>query len=1751
MTRTAAGLLLLAGSIASGAGEARAAPIKSVQTGTVTLAAGSTSVTATLSPAVDTTRSFLVFGVSEDVGPPVDGQVSGQITDSTTLTFQRNGTATAITIKWYVAEFLSRVRVLRGSVTMSGTPGDTTVPLPAVNPARSFPLISVREGGASYDGSDFIRAEIINGGADLALYAEQAGPMPVVEWQVVEHLDANVQTNTTTLTMLQISNTATLAPAVNLAKSWLVYSYECRGNAPNWCDTAPGNAINSRLIRGVLTDGITLTFDRNVAAAADEDIKITWYLVEFTDATTVLRGSEPFAAAEAQRNVPLTSGQSGWAFAAGGGYMRGGRSALAADTDAGVGWFTLDLTSGSNLQITRGNTTATADVGWFVVQFPKTIYRSIGTAADYNTGSVSATNGSVIVTGSVGVDWKGANRGRGDRIQIDGVNYTILSVDSPTQLTLTSAFTGGTGSGKAYTISRQLGTLALWEDCIDGPPGTACPFFPVTSASLVTDQRSEVGIAYKDSTFTSGVGFNFSITDANHTITLTADAGNRHYGRAGQGVVVNLGGSTNPAVRVQDDWITVEWLELTGGSGSLARGFLVDTIAAGARLVIRNNLIHAMPGQGIRLDDADINADIYNNIIYEVPVGIRPTTTIAGARILNNTIYNCNDFAFGEETGINGPSGANITLSNNLVHNNATGDIKLPGVSGSSSNNLTSDASATAHSPGGGDKPNISLPAVNFESTLVGFEDLHIKSGSAAENAGADLSSIFNFDIDGGARAVLWDIGADDIVATTSVELIGFAAAGLHRSVRIEWETASELNNLGFHVYRGTSARGPYERVTGQVIPGLGSSPVGARYRHTDSGLVNGTTYFYRLEDIETTGKTKMHGPVSATPQEGADEGEPAVLIVHGEPEGASLRVLEKTRSHALIELVTPGFTARPREDGTVELEIPGFVEEQAEGRPAIPVKRTVLDAVPGRNVRIVSVRESDTARFSSLTPSAAGALQLVASRRGVVEPRRTPTRSERGEGLYPDEAARLLSVGFQGEVKKALLELAPVRWDPVPRELRLARRLLVRVAFSGRELAEHSSDGLRGRRQPQRASRPEQRGVVARLATRERGLYAIGYEALFARESRRDLSASTLRLSRQGKSVAFHIEPNPGSFAPGSLLYFWSAGESLNPNGREAVYELELGETGETMPVVFAAPAGPIVATYLERIEREENRYYQAGLLDAPDLWLWDLLFAPDKKGYAFALSGLAPSGQSARLQVWLQGVSDLPASPDHHLRVYLNEALLEQASGEGKAPLKVEVDLPTTLLREGENILQIENVGDTGAAYSMVMLDRFTIDYPRKALADGGRLEGSWKESGTAEVRGLTGGSLALDLTEPTPRWLSGLAAGADGALRFRAEAGRRYLLVEPTRLLTPEVRKASSNDLRSARHTVEYLVLGPRELLPAAEPLLSLRKSQGLRVRAVAIEDVFDTFGFGESPPESIRNFLAYAYHNWRAPSLRYALLLGDATYDFKDYLQTGVKNRVPPLLVKTSHLWTASDPTYAAVNGEDPLPDLAIGRLPAATLEEAKKMVEKIVAYEAGAAHLQAPVVLVADNPDAAGDFLSDAEEIAANLSSSATVRKIYLPWLGVDATRSAIRESFDQGASLLSYIGHGGIHLWAHENLFDLSRVGALGLQPQQPVLVTLNCLNGYFHFPYFNSLSEELLKAEGKGAIAAFSPSGLSLNGPAHVFHKALVRELTSRNHRRLGDAVLAAQAAYAETGVFPELLSIYHLLGDPALRLK
>jgi hypothetical protein len=1009
--------------------------------------------------------------------------------------------------------------------------------------------------------------------------------------------------------------------------------------------------------------------------------------------------------------------------------------------------------------------------------------------------------------------------------------------------------------------------------------------------------------------------------------------------------------------------------------------------------------------------------------------------------------------------------------------------------------------------------------------------------------------------------------------STTEVKLSSFAAEGEDSAVALEWQTSSELDNLGFQLYRSMSESGPWTRITSSLIPGLGSSPIGGRYGYTDSGLTNGVRYYYELEDVETSGRTERHGPVSAVPLalvtgdpgEGADPGSDpgggsstpvdTARKAYADPSTVSLRVLRRDSSGVDLELTTGGFYATPQPDGSMRLDIPGFQPQGDPGTPAIPVERTFLKAVAGRQVRIASVVPSDVLSFPWPRPALARAPELVASRDGVVEASFRKVRPAWvSRHPYPAEPARIVTTAFQGETKKALLELAPLQWSSSSGQLLLARRLRVRVIFDGSVPGEIALGGSRGRFVPLQGARRSRsaHGVVAHLLAGEGGLYAVSFEDALP-DRLRGVSTARLRLTRLGKDVAFHVEPDPLRFTPGSVLYFLSEGGSLSAYTNEAVYELAVGSRGTAMPVVSSPPAGDGSTEALARRSFELNRYYVSGLLDAPDIWLWDSFpSGAPAKSFTFSLSGLAPSRDPATLSVDLQGATDFDAFPDHHVRISVNGSLVAEASWDGKTARRVEALLFPGTLHEGDNSLAIENVADTPAASSLVYLDRFSLDYPHALTAERGRFEASFGLGGSATVTGLGPASLLLDTTNDAPRWLVSSAAGPSG-LSFAAEAGHRYLAVSPEALLKPTVRWPSltADDLRSTHNQADYLLIAPRELLSAAAPLVELREEQGLRARAVPLEEVYDSFGYGEKSPEAIRDFIAFAWHHWTSPAPRYVLLLGDATFDPKDYARTGVRDLLPVSIFRSTWMWTASDSTYASVNGDDDLPDLAIGRLPAASLEQAQTLVRKLVDFERAGFDPQAPAVLVADDPDKAGDFETDSDDIAAGPLAGVPTEKIYLGRLGTTQTRSEILSAFDRGVSLMSYVGHGGITLWATENVLASEDLAKLTPQARQPLLFTMNCLNGYFFAPAFDSLAEALVKAENKGAIAAVAPSGLSLDSPAHLYHEALLAEITSGQRARLGDAILAAQGDYAATGAFPELLRLYNLLGDPAMSLR
>jgi len=99
------------------------------------------------------------------------------------------------------------------------------------------------------------------------------------------------------------------------------------------------------------------------------------------------------------------------------------------------------------------------------------------------------------------------------------------------------------------------------------------------------------------------------------------------------------------------------------------------------------------------------------------------------------------------------------------------------------------------------------------------------------------------------------------------VVLSSFTALAGDGTATLRWITESEVDNLGFHIYRALSEEGAYVQVTAELIPGAGSTSTKQSYTFTDTRLQNGTTYYYKLEDVAFDGVRTMHGPISVTPQ--------------------------------------------------------------------------------------------------------------------------------------------------------------------------------------------------------------------------------------------------------------------------------------------------------------------------------------------------------------------------------------------------------------------------------------------------------------------------------------------------------------------------------------------------------------------------------------------------------------------------------------------------------------------------------------------------------------------------------------------------------------------------------------------------------------------------------------------------------------------------------------------------------------------
>jgi len=103
-------------------------------------------------------------------------------------------------------------------------------------------------------------------------------------------------------------------------------------------------------------------------------------------------------------------------------------------------------------------------------------------------------------------------------------------------------------------------------------------------------------------------------------------------------------------------------------------------------------------------------------------------------------------------------------------------------------------------------------------------------------------------------------------VRPLAVDLTSFTAKSRLNAIVVRWETASEIDNLGFNLYRSQRLEGPWNQINDRLIPSQvpPGSPAGAIYKFRDTEVEPGVVYYYLLEDVDTRGLTTSHGPVSA-----------------------------------------------------------------------------------------------------------------------------------------------------------------------------------------------------------------------------------------------------------------------------------------------------------------------------------------------------------------------------------------------------------------------------------------------------------------------------------------------------------------------------------------------------------------------------------------------------------------------------------------------------------------------------------------------------------------------------------------------------------------------------------------------------------------------------------------------------------------------------------------------------------------------
>ncbi len=446
--------------------------------------------------------------------------------------------------------------------------------------------------------------------------------------------------------------------------------------------------------------------------------------------------------------------------------------------------------------------------------------------------------------------------------------------------------------------------------------------------------------------------------------------------------------------------------------------------------------------------------------------------------------------------------------------------------------------------------------------------------------------------------------------------------------------------------------------------------------------------------------------------------------------------------------------------------------------------------------------------------------------------------------------------------------------------------------------------------------------------------------------------------------------------------------------------------------------------------------------------------------------------------------------------------------------------------------------------------------------------------------QVSSANSGVIVWDITNPRrPQKVNATLSGTTLSYKLETDTLRTFVVFSMNDCYTPVFLTeptVENQNLHSVSSSTDMLIISPADFLTQAEQIASVhRQYDGLNVTVADVNKIYNEFSSGYKDVSAIRNYIRMVYEKTNK-RLAFVMLLGDGTYDNRHPQTQFNPNFIPTYQTYNSFniggISTVSDDYFGLLDAnEGELSgslDIAIGRFPAKTPEEADVAVAKLQAYYSAqnTGEWQNIITFLADDRDRGGDtFVSDAEKLSDNLDTVLPCfnhKKIYLD--AYQQVSSANGEEYpdvvvelnnriNNGTLILNYLGHGSERALTSERVVTIHDINSWQNIDKLALFITGTC-----EFSHFDNAEPEadatsagemvLLNPNG-GAIDMLTTARVSFSTTNYQINNNFFKYLFSQENGKyltIGQAYMKGKNLMSSSDKL-----FFVLLGDPAIRLN